>query len=245
MTTYTKKDLDLMDPSKRTDTFLSQFKAFEAFLSRIVGSEKYTSYSQCLNTIYSKRLISSLNGDDYDFLKSAGELRNIISHHDQICDPSSCFLYKFIRLTDFFMYPVSCKDIATPYSKMMVRNPSATMGDLLMEMKKKSFTHVPIVESDRLIGVFSMSSFYENATKGEFAYKPTMKVSEFVIDLDSHSSEKFLFVDSKMSAIHLIDMFKKTVEHEKRTAVVFVTTDGTKNGRLLGMITQTDLIKLK
>lgn len=244
MNLLTKKDIEKMDEEERTSLFLSRFKSFEAYLERLMNKDKYTSYSQCLNVLYKHRSIKGLDGDAYDFLRSVGELRNIISHHNDICSPSIDFLYKFIRLSDSFMYPIKSIDIATPYNKMLKASLDDKVSEVIRKMKEKSFTHVPVIEDNRLAGVFSISSFFELATKGCFTYSLDTKIKDLVIELDSHSSEKFVFVDEKTPGEYLKQMFVKTVEHEKRTAVIFVTSDGNKNSKLLGMITQTDLLKL-
>lgn len=244
MNSLTLSDIEKMSEEERTSLFLSQFKSFEAYLERFMNKSKYTSYSQCLNVLYKNKSIKGLDGDAYDFLRSVGELRNIISHHNDICSPSIDFLYRFVSLSDAFMHPLKSIDIATPFDRMLKAKVDDKVSEVIRKMKAKSFTHVPVIEDNMLVGVFSISSFFELAAKGSFSYSLQTRISDLVIELDSHSSEKFVFVSKETPGEYLKQMFVKTVEHEKRTAVIFVTKDGNKDSKLLGMITQTDLLKL-
>ena len=103
----TLDDLKKMNDEARTEIFLATFKTFEAFLSRLVKTKgEFTSYSQALNIAYSQKLSPILTGDNYDFLRSVGELRNILSHNNDVCNPNPEFLYKFLLIADSMMYPL-------------------------------------------------------------------------------------------------------------------------------------------
>lgn len=242
----TLDDLKKMNDEARTEIFLATFKTFEAFLSRLVKTKgEFTSYSQALNIAYSQKLSPILTGDNYDFLRSVGELRNILSHNNDVCNPNPEFLYKFLLIADSMMYPLKSIDIATPYSKMMKASMNYKVGKLIFNMKEKGFTHVPVAENNKLIGVFSVSTFFDKALTGGFSYSPNDTVKDYESLLDSHNTERFIFVSKDVSAFSLRDMLKKTKVHEKRAAVIFVTDNGSNNGKLLGMITETDLLKIK
>lgn len=245
MTLITKEYINTLDGNKRVDLFLTTFKTFESYLSRLVGkTNEYTSYSQCLNMAYSKKLNPIIDGQTYDFLRSVGELRNLLSHNNELCFPTFELLYKFISITDSIMYPLKSIDIATKTNDMIKANMDDKVIDVIDKMNDKSITHVPVIQQNKLVGVFSVSTLFDKALLGDYKYDKSLKISDFSDALNNHSSERFLFVDSNISAIYLKDMLKKTKKHEKRAAVIFVTDNGKSDGKLLGLITETDLLKL-
>lgn len=247
MLLITLEECEKMSDDKKNEVFLASFKKLEAFLSRKAAvKDNFIPFSQALNIVYSKRMCGDvLNGENYDFLRSAAELRNVLSHNNFICFPTSQFLYKFLFLSDSLLYPQKSIDIATKYKNLLTCSLDDFVSDLIVTMNERGLTHVPVVENGRLIGVFSVSSFFDKALHGAFNYESNVRIKDFEDCLKDHSTERFIFVPPYVSAYSLKGMLRKNKSHERRPAVIFVTSDGTNKGNLLGLITETDLLKLE
>ena len=82
-----------MTEEERIDCFLTVFKDLEKELVRISRlKDDYISFSRALNHIYYNRMNPVVSQRDcYDFLKTASDLRNILSHENDVCAPSEKF----------------------------------------------------------------------------------------------------------------------------------------------------------
>lgn len=244
---FDKDHFEDVGEEKRVEIFISNFKSLEAFLSRKANvKENFVPFSQALNYVYSKKIFPGvLTGENYDFLRSAAELRNVLSHNNDICSPTAKFVHRFVRLSNALIYPAKALDIATPLGKMLTCSLKDQTGELIEKMNENGFSHVPVVEKGKFIGVFSVSTLFDRALKEPFTYSPEKTVEDFKEYLMNHTNERFLYVLPTVSAYSLKGSLTKSKSHERRTAVIFVTSNGTNRGNLLGMITETDLLKLE
>ena len=64
-----------------------------------------------------------------------------------------------------------------------------------------------------------------------------------IIGLYGHKNERFSFVPRKESASALFGLFGKTKAHDKQRSLLFVTKNGRKDEKVLGVISLTDLLK--
>lgn len=235
-----------MSEEEKRDAFLSSFKRLEAFLVRRTrGADGFSSFAQALGEAHSRKLIPGvLDGATYDFLRSAGELRNLLSHNDALCTPDASFLARFFSVVDHLLHPVRCLDVATPYAKMVKAQMGDPVGPLLSTMRDEGISHVPVVSSGRWVGVFSVSTLWEKALAGGFTYSLKLPISSFSPYLREHQNERFLFVRPDVSAHEVKGLWKKKKPRERRAAVVFLTADGTPRGKLVGLLTEADLLQV-
>lgn len=247
MITVDLDDIEKMDGNKRNALFLATFKSLEAYFSRLVNSKaEYISFSQALNTAYSKKLTPGiLTGENYDFLKSASEFRNLLSHNNDVCYATPSFLLRFLTLADGFLYPVKAIDISTLYEKLIMCSCSSNVLETIKKMRDGCISHVPVVEGGKLQGIFSAGTLFDIAADDETQFSKNWTMKDILPYLNRHSNEDFVYVKPSLPAVDVSSLFNKSASHQKRTAVVFVTSDGTSKGMLLGMITPADLLKIK
>lgn len=91
----------------KKEEFLTIFRELEEEIVKISGlDEGYISFNRALNEIHSKRLDPIIASDDaYEFLKSALDLRNILSHRNDVAEPTDIFLERFKKLSKNIIYP--------------------------------------------------------------------------------------------------------------------------------------------
>ena len=90
-----------VEDKEKIDLFLSLFRDLENKLVIIANLdyEDYVSYSRALNHIHSLELDPIIAVDEnYSFLKKAGDLRNILSHNNDVCIPADNFLSRFKKI---------------------------------------------------------------------------------------------------------------------------------------------------
>lgn len=239
-----------MNELDRIDSFLTAFKELENELVSIAQISTYghVSFSKALNEIYYQRkhpLIAQY--DNYDFLKTASDLRNILSHENHICAPSQEYLDKFLLLKESIIHPLTCNKIAT--TKIHSCKKSDYLKDILKMMEYYSLSHVPVLDEDGCVqGVFSRSTIFDYVSMNEsFAYDEKITIGDFeeVLGLEDHLNETFLFVSVHDRVDKIFTHLFKNKEHDKNVALLLMTRNGRPGEKLLGIITSTDVAKYK
>lgn len=237
-----------MTDKERIDAFLTTFKDLERELVQISGlKDEYVSFSRALNQIHYNRLNPVIAiRDNYDFLKTASDVRNILSHVNDAITPNESFLHQFDLIAKSILDPLTCYQVAT---KDIV---SCSYGDSLFRvlslMEEHSLTHIPILSPDKkVLGIFSRTVFFDYIVENkEVIIHDDALISDFkeVTALDNHLNESFLFVARRTSLRKAFNSLVKQKAHDKNVALLLVTENGKKDERLLGVITLTDLAKL-
>jgi len=111
-------------------------------------------------------------------------------------------------------------------------------------MNKYAYSYIPIIEGERLVGVFSENTVFSYIVHtGNISLEKDVKIREFCefIPISKHESESFEFVPRDTLVIDIEDMFAKELRQDKRLAVVFITDSGDPNEKLLGLVTAWDV----
>ncbi len=237
-----------MTSEEKNIQFLKHFKELENHVISIakINGDGHVSFSRALNEVYYQRknpLISEY--ENYDFLKTAADLRNILSHENDICIPGDDFLERFINLKNAIMHPLTC------YSVCSKKVHSCRKDDLVMDCIKKmtyhSLSHLPILDEDGcVIGIFSRNSLFDYYSMNEtISFDSKTKISEMneFLSIDDHLNEQFLFVGKTKRVDEVYPILFKKKEHDRNISLLLVTEHGRSSEKLLGVITSTDLVK--
>lgn len=239
-----------MTSQEKIELFLTHFKELENHILSLakIKSEGHVSFSKALNDVYYQRkepLISQY--DNFDFLKTCADLRNILSHENDVCVPSDEFLNKFIKLKESIIHPLTCYDICSKKVYSCKKNDSVL--NCLKKMTYYSLSHLPVLDDDNCVqGVFSRETLFDFYSMNEIIHcDEKTKIEEFMefIPLDEHLNEKYLFVSRNRKVDEICSNLFKSKEHDKNIGLIFVTENGRSTQKLLGVITVTDLAKTR
>lgn len=122
---------------------------------------------------------------------------------------------------------------------------SEPLLDVLKLMKEKTYTHIPVYEDNKFIGILSEASFTNWATEKENINLIYIKVKDLVNYLNNQSNEFFEFVKKSENAFEVRGWFYNKVKEHKRLGAVFITETGNKEEPLLGIVTAWDLTELE
>lgn len=237
-----------MTDRERLDSFLEEFRDLENKLAELAGGGDggFTSYSRSLQKVYKYRKSPVvLAGDNYTFLKSCGELRNLVTHNNDVCYPTPECYERFMELSRRIRFPKRAIDIATSGKKLLTCKLETNLLKLTARMVSMGLSHVPVLDGERVRGVFSSSTIFDRFNSdGGVKIDEDTAVGDFEeqIEFTAHSTETYLFA----APDSVLYEFAERVENRRegrRIAAVLVTSDGTRSGKLLGIITQSDLLK--
>jgi CBS domain-containing protein len=232
-----------------SERFLKTFKVLEdrmVSLSQLKGD--YVSYARALEKVHWAAYDPLVARDDiFQFLKTAGELRNLLSHENDVAVPEETFVGRFEKIAQEILNPSKVIDIATTGERLFYCSPLTQVSSLVKRMEEKHLSHVPLLVNGQVKAVFSSKTFfYYYREHGTLNVEKDACVADFIDLNDAHALlEEYAFIARDADARSLKDRFAKKSEKEKRLAVLFVTQHGKKDEPLLGIITETDLLKIR
>ena len=213
----------------------------------ILNAQDYVDHGMLLRQMSEK---SRLFSDYYKDLKLFAELRNLLIHNpypdraNPLIIPHEYIIKKYEEIRNAVLHPKKAIDIAVRRELIYTTTLSANAIDVMQEMNDKTYTHVPVMDGEMMIGVFSENTIlsYLVHNKETIIVKDT-KISEFgdFIGLGKHPSEYFEFVSRNALVADVEALFQEGLRERKRIAVVYITEHGERDEKLLGMITAWDV----
>lgn len=238
------------DYAQIAKSFLRDFRDLEAYLGKVSGiKDDFVSYSRALSALADGQSLPLVGeGDNLAFLRAAGDIRNIMVHNNDAAYPTPAFAQRFHNLALGLEHPVKVLDIATPAKDLVTAYYDTGLKDLTRRMDSLGLSHVPVLKKDLIVGVFSSATFFDLYLEtGKATVSANAKLGDIkdVLGIDKHQGEAYLFCGPKAYAYEYQEkMTKKALAHQKRIAALFVTSTGRTDGRLLGMVTPTDFMKV-
>ena len=233
---------------RNSDIFLELYKNLEELLEvKYSVGKKYTGSAvmKYYNDDESKKWREELN--------ICREMRNMLSHHAKIggkpvFEPSDEIVEVLRRILGDVKNPPVSMSIATPASRLITCVEDDLAENVIHKMREHGYSHVPVMDSGRLVGVFSVGTVFSMIEKyGVDGVPRGAKVRDFeeFLPVENHMTECFGFVSDSAAFSGLKQRFTAKGPRERRVAALFVTANGNKNEKLLGMITPWDMIKGK
>lgn len=228
------------------DIFIELYKDLEELLEvKYSDGRKYSG-----STVH--RFYNDEEGKKWrEELNVCREMRNMLSHHSRIggepvFEPSDAVIDVLRRIIDDVRNPPVAMSIATPANRLFTCGYSDSATEVIRKMKEQGYSHVPVTENGRLVGVFSVGTVFSVMEKygGEHLSRDDCirDFSEF-LPVDRHLTETFGFVPDSAPFSSLKHRFTAKGPHSRRLAALFVTANGREDEKLLGMITPWDMIK--
>ena len=179
------------------------------------------------------------------------DIRNLLSHHAEVDGsdaviPSDAVQRRLEEILAFAKDPPRALSVSTRLENLFCAEPDDKVSSLTDIMERRGYSHVPVLgQGKRLAGVFSVSTLFSYAKRHpDFSFKElTVGDMADCLPPENHITEQFGFVDRDAGIGEIRDGFRSNGPASRRVAAVFVTTDGTARGALLGMITPWDIIK--
>lgn len=229
------------------NAFLKQFRDLEKYL-RVEyerGDYKESSFMATLFRIRGRKENPIIANPAYfDVLQQAAQLRNIIVHNDDIAEPTAEFLAKFTSVVKMITRPERIDKVMIPISAIKKCSVDESVGQVMDLMDKSGFSKIPVIENNRLIGVFTEKAFYYYlAIEPEKAISRKTLIGELInaIDLDGDPAPYFDFIKRNADVFMGLRRFRRDFQEKNKLEMLFVTETGAKHETVLGIITLKDL----
>ncbi len=227
--------------------FLEIFNQLEKYL-RIEYNQGNYSYSGFMSTIYrikksNKNSIIS-NKYNFDIISQASQIRNIIAHNNDVLTPSDNFISTFRKIVDKISNPLKVENIMIRYSNLKTVHFNNTIGDAVQLLKDKGYNTIPVIENNKLMGIFTEKSIYDYFTiPKNTSINKQMLIKDIIeaIDLNSDPRKYFEFVNRHATIEEAHDLFHKDLQHKRELLLLLVTENGVSTEKLLGIVALRDI----
>lgn len=239
MKNYTDEDL--------SEKFIKIYNELDDFIRKKFNAEEYEDYPSLLRRISEQdKLISSF----YKDLKMFSQIRNLLVHNpyknkaNQLFSPDPYIVQMYEDIKNKIISPQKALAIAIKRDQIYTTTLKDNVIEVMKIMNEKTYTHVPVVDNERMVGVFSENTIFSYLVHNKDSIITNdLPIEEFkdFIPVEKHPSETFEFVGRAALLSDVEEIFKKSLKVRKRVGVVFITETGKQAEKLLGMITAWDI----
>lgn len=177
------------------------------------------------------------------------EIRNVIQHNQKMrgafpIEPSAQMVEFLDEVIKKVQNRKKCTQAGVPFSKMYCRTIDDTVSPTIDKMRRETYTHVPIVEERRVIGIFDENSLFCYIAEEGIVDLEGLTFRDILnyISLDDREMEVFSFHSRKTYLDELRDEFQRHFDMNKRLGVAFITENGKRNESVTHMLTAWDVI---
>lgn len=136
--------------------------------------------------------------------------------------------------------PPKALENAIPSSKLFVIGLSEGLQTVLEVMTRRGFSHVPVIENNTLVGVFSEEVLVSYLiAKGSLALSSGLKMKDFLafLPLEKHPNERYYFLPRTALLEEAREAFSLSKRSTgKRLAMIFISEHGRPDETILGAL---------
>lgn len=219
--------------------FLDSFNAIEQRLKDYLKANHHMSFLEMLRRASKDNGVVKRYAID---LREFAELRNAIIHSRRdnfvIAEPHLDIVEEIKRIEELMYHPplVSSLELNRPY----IATPATLLSDVLRTFAQRDFMRCPVILHGKihaLISAKTITKFLANRMDGN------CDISRVIVnDILKYSAEEdFEMVGQSSSLFDVYDVFKRRLRSGNNLQAVVVTDNGNTSGRILGIITPSDL----
>lgn len=221
--------------------------------------EKYKELEEAVRSTYNLRDSDSIshylkNRNEFrhyaDEISYCQQVRNFLVHERKLDDsfaviPSD----EMLEFIDMLIAKVRnrrrCIDACIKLKSIYRCSLDDRVKPAIKAMREGFFTHIPILDNGKVVGVFDENSLFNYVADHELVDVDSKlkfcDIKEY-LSLTDRDNEDFIFIRSSMYVDEVEDIFQRNFSQRKRIGVAFITANGRPNEPLQGLITPWDIL---
>ncbi len=232
----------------QTSEFIDLFRRLEAALreNALTGTGP-REFNGMINALARQDPFIQARWNEIDLCR---QIRNILSHFPTVegrrpLVPDQALLDVLSETIEHLEHPIRAIDAARSREHLYTVEIDSPVQSTLWQMRKRGFSHVPVMDGDRLIAVFSVGTIFSSACRGEIPAIDQARIGDFMpdIELERHENERYVFVAADEPLTEVKELFQRPKQSRRKVAAVFVTASGDSGEPLQGMITPWDVLQ--
>lgn len=242
--------MEKCDERPRSTRFLEAYNRLDDLMRKRMNARPGVNYSQLLQEMVKRGDV--LQSALYE-LEAFARLRNAIVHNPlasdsrPIAEPHPDVVRKYENLVLSVLKPPPAMTVAVPADRTFTADWSDGVLRVVEMMRKNVYTHVPILQNERIVGVFSESTLFAAlAANRRIAIDDATTLHELraFVPSSGDASEVFEFLSATASIAEVALRFQTNFKERRRLGALFLTESGDQSGRLSGLITAWDVANL-
>lgn len=227
------------------------YNELDAYMRKNFNDDRWISHPRLIEKMADKNPLFEKYERE---LKEFADLRNSIVHNpyiehaDPIAEPHNYVIELYDSIRKEVLEPKTAYSISVKLKDMYYINSNDTVMSVIKMMKRNKFNYAPIIDHNKLLGVFSENTILSFMADGNCSIADNQaKVKEIIAytDIQHHDNEYFLFIDKKTTVVEVEALFKKDRHNKvKRLGALFISDNGRVDGNILGMLTAWDIAGL-
>ena len=177
-------------------------------------------------------------------------LRNLLSHYDWSKAGNDMVIVtdQAVRQVNNLYYslnPVTLMRVAVRAGQIFAPALTDSVLAAVQVMQRNDYSYIPIVESHRIVGVFSTKTLMRIvAENGSNMLSETLKFKDITdfIQLKDEPAAHYGFIDPNTTVEDVSLKFQRSKTRKVRLDMLFITDNGRSDGLLQGMVTPVDLL---
>ena len=230
---------------RNSERFLKKYRVLEGLLEKRYEGQKVSSSSIVIE--YIRDDDSEPVRVDLDLMR---EIRNILSHNagengEAVVEPSDEMLERLDRILAYVRRPRCAAGLGTPAAQVLCAHPSDSILPLMRSMRKSGYSHAPVKDDGRIVGVFSIRCLFDYLAENDLdGIDNNIRIRDLGerIRLDRKHGERYMFVSEDTSIVTIRRAFRRYPERNRRLSAVFVTRSGSPEEELICIITPWDVL---
>lgn len=229
-----------------TEKLMQLYNELDTYLrvKHFNNNASYTSYSRKIYYIKKHHLEPVFeNDEDFDLLKKAGEIRNIVVHNNNLVTPSASFMTQFEVLVDRITKPKRVDQIMTKYSILKKADINDRLSDVIEIIKTHKFASIPILDQGKVIGFFTEKTLFDFVSESDRIVDKDMRIKDLidVINYDKKPRAYYAFIARDLTVDEAYQFFLDDFKHKHELILLLVTEHGKEAEKLLGIVALRDL----
>lgn len=236
------------DNKSNAEKFIVIYNELDRYMRTYLDEDDRIGHTDLIKRMAKRNKVFAKHKDD---LILFARLRNSIIHNpynrdiDPIAEPHDRIVENYKEIRDKLLNPPTALDtIAVKGKNVYSVTTDEFAFDVMNVMRDNNYTHVPVIDGDFIIGVFSESTVFSYMVANEeMPINRNTKIEVFkeFIPLDKHVSEFFSFVNKDTLVVEIEEIFQRKFSGKKRLSVIFITETGNVKEKILGLITPWDV----
>lgn len=227
------------------ELFLQKYRILEGLLEKRYDGHKMSSSSVVME--YIRDPDSAPVRVDLDLIR---EIRNLLTHNADaaggaVVQPSDAMVRRLEDIIGHVKRARLARDCGTPADKILSAHPNDNIHQVMRNMHKNGYSHVPVKDKRGLKGIFSIKCLFDYlASKGLDSLGSNARIADLgeYISIDNRRGERYLFVSEDATLVTVRSAFEDRSEKNNRLRLVFVTKNGSPDEEIICMLSPWDVM---
>lgn len=227
----------------RTDEFLELYRTLELEVSALY---RLPVDNRTIQTLMSQPEFERFRPE----LEYCRDVRNLLSHKPKVngeyaVEPSEAMITTLRRILRRVQAPETNLQCSTRIEMALTASMSDVVLPVMRRMQQHGYTHAPILERGRVVGVFSENTIFScvlDETIGSFSEKTRFSDLATYLPISARQKQRFVFVPKNGSIYGSERLLRESFDHGNRIDMLFVTENGKEQERVLGLLTPWDVL---